>query len=128
MSDSSIDPAGRQRFGLWLAGSLLVIAGAVSYLTMGDRWTISSRPDESASATSVALPEDVVLPPGPHRGEFQTSCVICHSPRLAFSQPTFAQEKWAEIVHKMVAAYGAPITKDDEQRIVAYMMAVQTVR
>ena len=54
--------------------------------------------------------------------------MICHSPRLALSQPTFPEEKWAEIVHKMVAAYGAPVTKDDEHRVVTYMMAVQTAR
>ena len=45
---------------------------------------------------------------GPHRDEFQTSCLICHSARLPFGQPPFGREKWAEIVHKMVAVYGAP--------------------
>lgn len=128
MSDSTIDPSRRQRFSLVLASSLLGIAAAVSFFAIGDHWTLSQRPDESASATSVALPEEVVVPLGPHRGEFQTSCVICHSPRLALTQPNLPEEKWVEIVHKMVAAYGAPVTKDDEHRIVTYMMEAQTAR
>ncbi len=57
---------------------------------------------------------DIELPEGPHRDEFQTSCLICHSARLPLGQPPFDREKWAEIVHKMVAVYGAPMTPEDE--------------
>lgn len=128
MADSNMNIAGRQRFSLLLASSLLGVASLVSWFSVGDRWTVPPRFVASAAAMTVALPEEMAVPPGPHRGEFQSSCVICHSPRLALTQPTFPAEKWTEIVHKMVAAYGAPLSKDEEPLIVAYLMAAQAAR
>ncbi len=71
---------------------------------------------------------DIEMPEGPHRDEFQTSCLICHSARLPFSQPTFRREKWVEIVHKMVDAYGAPLTPEEESQVVDYLLAVRPPR
>jgi mono/diheme cytochrome c family protein len=68
---------------------------------------------------------DVELPEGPHRDEFQTSCLICHSARLPLGQPRFGRERWAEIVHKMVAAYGAPVTPEQQDEVVDYLLAVR---
>ena len=64
-------------------------------------------------------------PEGPHRDEFQTSCLICHSARLPLGQPPFHREKWVEIVHKMVAVYGAPLTPEDESQVVDYLLAAR---
>jgi cytochrome c5 len=78
------------------------------------------------SDEAVALPhEPPDLPPGPHREDFLLSCTICHSTRLVVNQPPFPQKKWAEEVHKMVTAYGAPIAPDDEPRIVEYLMILR---
>ncbi len=72
------------------------------------------------------LPDDPpVLPEGPNRPQFQAYCRLCHSPRLALTQPPFSEKKWGEIVHKMVAVYGAPIPPEQEPAVVAYLMAVQ---
>lgn len=128
MVESNIDPSGRQRFAQTLSGALFVAAAGVSYFSIRDSWAIPARPNESASAYAVAPPSEVLLPPGPHRTEFQASCMICHSARLALNQPTFPQEKWAEIVHKMAAVYGGPIAKEDEGRIVEYLLAAQAAR
>jgi mono/diheme cytochrome c family protein len=68
--------------------------------------------------------EDFTVPPGPHRERFQVNCTICHSPRLAFTQPPLPEKKWQEVVHKMVAVYGAPPTPDEEREIVRYLSAV----
>jgi hypothetical protein len=68
---------------------------------------------------------DIELPEGPHRDEFQTSCLICHSARLPLGQPRFGRERWAEIVHKMVAAYGAPVTTEQQVEVVDYLLAVR---
>ena len=81
------------------------------------------------AGSTVLLPyDDVELPSGPHVQTFQTACVICHSPRLALNQPTLSQEKWTEVVHKMVAVYGEPIVPADERLIVEYIVAVQAGR
>lgn len=78
------------------------------------------------STEALVLPHDPPdLPPGPHREDFILSCTICHSTRLVFNQPPFSQKKWAEEVHKMVSAYGAPITSDEEPSIVEYLMAIR---
>jgi hypothetical protein len=74
---------------------------------------------------SVALPyEEPVVPPGPNREQFKALCRLCHSPQLVLTQPRFPQKKWSEIVHKMVAVYGAPIPPDQEKPIVAYLTHV----
>ena len=39
--------------------------------------------------------------------------------------PRFGRERWAEIVHKMVAAYGAPVTPEQQDEVVDYLMAVR---
>jgi hypothetical protein len=75
---------------------------------------------------TLVLPHDPPeLPPGPHRDRVVISCTICHSTRLLLNQPTFPREKWAEVVHKMVAAYGAPIAPEEEPQLVEYLTSVR---
>jgi hypothetical protein len=119
----------RQRFGLILAVGLGAIATGFSYFGTRDTWvTAGRRPDAEVVATSGVAADpawDLELPAGPHRGEFETSCLICHSARLPLSQPAFQRQSWVEIVHKMVAAYGAPLTPQDESQVVDYLLAVR---
>jgi hypothetical protein len=68
---------------------------------------------------------DINLPEDPHRDAFQTSCLICHSARLPLGQPRFGRDKWAEVVHKMVAAYGAPLTPQEEGEVVDYLLVAR---
>jgi len=123
------DATSRQRFGLVLSLVLVVIAAGISYSGTRDAWvTADRRPDREVVAMSGVAADpawDIELPEGPHRDEFQTSCLICHSARLPFGQPPFGREKWAEIVHKMAAVYGAPITTEDESHVVDYMLAAR---
>lgn len=126
------DATHRQRFGLILALGLGLIATGISYVGTRDAWvTAGRRPVEGVVATSREAADpawDIEMPEGPHRDEFQTSCLICHSGRLPFSQPTFRREKWVEIVHKMVDAYGAPLTPEEESQVVDYLLAVRPPR
>lgn len=70
-------------------------------------------------------PREPALPAGPHLDEFVINCTACHSTRLTMTQPAFAKAKWGEVVHKMVATYGAKITPDVEGQIVEYLAAVK---
>ena len=79
---------------------------------------------EVAMNSSTLPYEEFAIPPGPSRERFQVSCTICHSPRLAFTQPRLLEKKWQEVVHKMVAVYGAPLSADEELEIVSYLSAV----
>jgi hypothetical protein len=121
------DAARRQRFGLALVITLGLLAGGASYFGTRSSWTAEERPPSltpAGLASGVADPAwDFELPEGPHRAEFQTSCLICHSARLPFGQPPFHKEKWTEVVHKMVAVYGAPMTPKEESEVVDYLLA-----
>ena len=124
------DATHRQKYGLILVGVLGMVAAGVSYLGTRDAWVVADRSQVVEPGASAISPVDTAwdfeLPEGPHRAEFQTSCLICHSARLPFGQPpSFKKEKWAEVVHKMVAAYGAPMTPKDESEVVDYLLAAR---
>jgi hypothetical protein len=70
-------------------------------------------------------PREPQLPPGPHLDAFVFNCTACHSTRLTMTQPTFPRAKWDEIVHKMVATYGAKIPPELEDQIAQYLAAVK---
>jgi hypothetical protein len=128
-SEHDSHPYRRQRFGLTLAVALALTATAFSYFGTRDTWlTPGRRPDvtlASLSTTEMDPAWDLDLPQGPNRQEFQTSCMICHSARLPLGQPRFKREKWVEVVHKMVAAYGAPLTPEDEAKVVEYLLVAR---
>ena len=63
------------------------------------------------------------LPPGPGHDVFAAQCVVCHSPRYVLNQPLFPRKVWTAEVQKMVKAYGAPITPDEEKAIVNYLVS-----
>ena len=123
------DATHRQRFGLILVAGVSLVAAGVAYVGTRDAWvSADSRASSDAAATSDIASDpawDWELPAGPNRADFQTSCLICHSARLPLSQPPFRREKWAEVVHKMVEAYGAPMTSEDESRVVDYLLAAR---
>ncbi len=128
-ADADADATGRQRFGLGLALSLGLVSAGFAYLGTRDVWVVADRrPEVTPVALSSMEPDpawDIALPEGPHRDEFQTSCLTCHSARLPLGQPRFGREKWAEVVHKMVAVYGAPVTPQQEAEVVDYLLAVR---
>jgi hypothetical protein len=128
-------PAGdRPRHSLRVAIVLTVLVGviatAVAYL--GTRENLPAPGPLAAVTADTTLPiETVVLPhdepewpPGPHQRTFLASCTICHSTLMVMTQPPFLRKKWAEVVHKMVKTYGAPITAETEEEIVEYLVTV----
>jgi hypothetical protein len=90
--------------------------------------TTVDMPTEAADTRTVTIvmPHDEpTFPDGPGRRQFLTSCVVCHSPRYIAMQPHFTQTVWATEVHKMVAAYGAHVTPEEEAAIVTYIMTIR---
>jgi mono/diheme cytochrome c family protein len=90
--------------------------------------TTSDMPTETADTRTVTIvmPHDEpTFPDGPGRRQFLTSCVVCHSPRYIAMQPHFSQTVWATEVHKMVTAYGAHVTPEEEAAIVSYITTIR---
>jgi len=114
---------------IWLTVALGLLTSLAAYFSLPG----AARPAPSERRIAPAPPDSPVhaiilthdepdLPPGPHRDSFVSHCTFCHSPRLVANQPPFPREKWSEVVHKMVTAYGAPVTQAQEPRIVDYLM------
>ena len=132
MTPASDKPRHSQRVAIVLTVLVGVIATAVAYLgTRGNPQAPVSPPVAPVAGTTlpvetIVLPHDEPeLPPGPHERTFAVSCTICHSTRLVMTQPSFSRKQWAEVVHKMVKTYGAPITPEAEGQIVEYLVAVR---
>jgi hypothetical protein len=110
---------------------LLAAGGWVSWLGTRVPAPAAAQPSPGPAraegpVASIELPHpDLELPPGPHRERFRVACTVCHSPRLALTQPGFPEKKWAEVVHKMVDVYGAALSPEEEREVAAYLAAVR---
>ena len=83
------------------------------------------KPAAAAFVTRIELPaDDTPIPVGPHSDEFRVACTVCHSARLVFTQPRLSEKQWFTVVREMTGKYGAPLTDDDERRIVRYLLMV----
>jgi hypothetical protein len=116
---------------VWLVTISFVVFTVIAYLGFHfttapvEARTASQQPQtESADYQHIVLIHDEPeLPPGPGRDVFATQCVICHSPRYVSMQPRFSRKVWKAEVQKMVKAYKAPISEQDEAQIVDYLVA-----
>jgi hypothetical protein len=70
------------------------------------------------------VPEDIALPDGPGKKEFESYCGICHSLKYITAQPRFPRATWEAEVHKMVEKYGAPVDSNVAKVIVDYLMVL----
>jgi hypothetical protein len=79
----------------------------------------------AASIVRIVLPAmETSIPSGPNHEEFRVACTVCHSARLVFTQPLLTEGQWTKVVQKMTGKYGAPLSSDQEKRIVAYLHTV----
>jgi hypothetical protein len=78
-------------------------------------------------STKVEYPTSDVMFPGNGADAINNNCLACHSADHVLYQPLLSRESWAEVVHKMVTAYKAPISPDDEKQIVDYLARTKSV-
>jgi hypothetical protein len=118
------------RVGLLAAVLFGLLGTGAAYYGIQDARPAADRPAEKPDAaavfvTRIELPaDDTPIPDGPHQGEFRVACTVCHSARLVFTQPPLTDGQWSKVVQKMTAKYGAPLSSDEEKRIVQYLHAV----
>lgn len=78
----------------------------------------------SSAVVALADEANIQLTPGPGLETVQASCSICHSlDYIQMNSPIFDEAGWRASVTKMVNAFGAPITTEDQAIIVAYLAA-----
>jgi hypothetical protein len=61
------------------------------------------------------------LEPGDGRGETESYCNTCHSPRYITMQPPLPADVWTAEVNKMTKIHGASIPDDAKQKIIEYL-------
>jgi cytochrome c5 len=84
-----------------------------------------SKPN-SGQVERITLPQvPTQIPPGPHVQVYEKNCLICHSVRYVLTQPRFSKTVWQNEVKKMVDAYGASISPEDQALIVEYLVSVK---
>lgn len=85
----------------------------------------ASGPALAARVTLVLPPETASLRDGPNQDVVVGNCTGCHSADYIATQPRgprFQAAFWDAEVNKMIKAYGAPIRKEDIQKIVDYLV------
>jgi hypothetical protein len=127
------NPASRSgppwQIGLFAFVLFGLLAAGVSYYGIQEPTALPSSPTKTEKTvdfvTRIELPAiDIPIPSGPHSEEFRVACTVCHSPLLVFTQPLLTQKQWTAVVHKMTAKYGAPLSAEEEARIVKYAHTV----
>lgn len=91
---------------------------------------VASHPVSATSiklkSTKVEYPTSDAQFPGEGADAINNNCLACHSADHVLNQPPLSKEGWEEVVHKMVTAYKAPISPDDEKQIVEYLVKTKS--
>lgn len=76
----------------------------------------------------VTLPDDPQQPSGKVPEIINNNCLGCHSVDMISNQPNFARPTWEAEVRKMMAAYKAPVSPQDVDRIVESLCQLKCPR
>lgn len=87
---------------------------------------VSRAKSAANSLQEITLPQyPPQMPPGPNLETFESHCLLCHSARYVTMQPRFSRTVWEKEVKKMADVYGAPISPEEQQQIVEYLVAIK---
>jgi hypothetical protein len=71
---------------------------------------------------------DPEFPPGQNVDAVNGGCLTCHSVDHVLNQPSLTKAGWTEVVEKMVKGYNAPITEEDQAKIVDYLVSIKGIK
>jgi hypothetical protein len=71
---------------------------------------------------------DPEFPKGPNVDAVNAGCLTCHSVDHVLNQPSLSKAGWTEVVEKMVKGYKAPITEEDQAKIVDYLYTIKGIK
>ncbi len=85
-----------------------------------------AEPTMILKSVKVDLPTgDRVFPGGDRAAAINNNCVTCHSAGMVLNQPALTASAWAAEVHKMVNVYKAPVSPEDADAVIAYLVATK---
>jgi hypothetical protein len=105
---------------------LRILLSTAVFLSLGIAYPVSATSIKLKS-TKVEYPTSDTLFTGEDADAINNNCLACHSADHVLNQPLLSKDAWKEVVHKMVAAYKAPISADDEKQIVEYLVRTKSI-
>jgi len=91
-----------------------VLFGLIAALTVA-----SAQVEGDIEVPYIAFP----IKMGKHFDAVQANCLTCHSFGYVLNQGAQSKAFWQEKVHKMVHAFKAPISEQDQKYIVEYLFS-----
>ena len=77
----------------------------------------------SFKSEHVELPTGERLFPGGDKADaINNNCLACHSAGMVLNQPPLTETEWSTEVHKMISTYKAPVSPEDANSIIAYLV------
>ena len=110
----------------WLFVLLIAMALLASAVSQQADTPSKSTKGSKNPVQEITLPNyPLDMPPGPDLAVYQQKCLLCHTSRYVTMQPRFSRTVWEKEVKKMVDVYGAPVTAEEQQQIVEYLVAIR---
>ena len=74
-------------------------------------------------SVKVELPTgDRTFPGGDKATAINDNCLACHSAGMVLNQPPLTKATWSAEVHKMINTYKAPVSAQDADAVIAYLV------
>ena len=95
----------------------------------GLAWGLPANGDDREQVSIFNLPPDPIsFQPGPGSAIASRYCLMCHSAEYVYTQPPHPRERWMEIVNKMKASFGCPISNEDMAPLVDYLVTQNSLQ
>lgn len=102
---------------------------ALAALVVGIALPVGAQALTLKTPAAVDLPfGDPEFPAGPNVDAVNGGCLTCHSVDHVLNQPSLSKAGWTEVVEKMVKGYKAPITDEDQAKIVDYLYTIKGIK
>jgi len=112
-----------------LAGCIALALLLAPNAAMAKKPKAKAAPAMAGAVATIDLPPgDEVLPDRPNAEAVDRNCLLCHSSETILNQPALSRDIWAAEIDKMRTAFGAQISPDSDDAILAYLTTINGVR
>ncbi|MGP0594014.1 c-type cytochrome [Nitrospira sp. T9] len=95
----------------------------------GLAWGLPAPDHEREQVSILNIPPDPIsFQSGTGSAIASRYCLMCHSAEYVYTQPPHPREHWMEIVNKMKASFGCPISNEDMAPLVDYLVTQNSLQ